>query len=54
MNPDSPYLRPGLPDGFRCFLSTASGYGTVSMRDGKPFVEVKSGSIEVRQIQCVG
>jgi hypothetical protein len=45
------YLRPSLPGDFRCFLSTATGYGTVGMRDGKPFVEVRSGAIEVREIK---
>jgi uncharacterized protein (DUF608 family) len=45
------YLRPSLPGDFRCFLSTATGYGTVGVRDGKPFVEVRSGAIEVREIK---
>ncbi len=51
------YLRPSLPGDFRCFLSTATGYGTVGMRDGKPFVDVRSGSIEVREVNyasCTG
>jgi uncharacterized protein (DUF608 family) len=45
------YLRPNVRGDFRCFLSTATGYGTVGVRDGKPFVEVKSGTIEVREIK---
>ena len=45
------YLRPSLPGDFRSFLSTASGYGIVGVKNGKPFVEVKSGSIEIRAIR---
>jgi len=45
------YLRPSLPGDFRCFLSTATGYGTVGVKDGKPFFEVRSGTIEVREIK---
>ena len=45
------YLRPSIQGDFRSFLSTATGYGTVGMKNGKPFVEVRSGSIEVRAIK---
>ena len=45
------YLRPSLKGDFRCFLSTATGYGTVGVKDGKPFVEVKAGKIACRQIK---
>ena len=48
------YLQPSVRGDFRCFLSTASGYGTVGVKDGKPFLEVKSGSIEVQSIQLSG
>ena len=40
-----------LPVDFRYFLSTATGYGTVGVREGKPFLEVKAGTIEVRKIE---
>jgi uncharacterized protein (DUF608 family) len=46
------YLRPNIPGDFRCFLSTASGYGTVGVKNGKPFVEVKSGTIDVKAIKA--
>ena len=36
---------------FRCFLSTATGYGTVGVRAGKPFLEVRSGTIDVGRIE---
>ncbi|MCX6910922.1 MAG: GH116 family glycosyl hydrolase [Verrucomicrobia bacterium] len=45
------HLRPAVKGDFRCFLSTATGYGTVGVKNGKPFVEVKSGRIEVREIK---
>ena len=35
---------------FRAFLSTATGYGTVGVKDGEPFVEVKSGVIPFEKI----
>ena len=42
-------VEPTIRGDFRSFLSTASGYGTVGVRDGKPFIEVASGTIEVRK-----
>jgi uncharacterized protein (DUF608 family) len=45
------YLKPNVKGDFRSFLSTATGYGTVGMKDGKPFIEVKSGKIEVKEIK---
>jgi uncharacterized protein (DUF608 family) len=45
------YLRPSLAGDFRSFFSTATGYGTVGVKDGKPLLEVKAGEIEVRQIK---
>jgi hypothetical protein len=45
------YLRPAIKGDFRCFLSTASGFGTVGVRDGKPFLEVASGQIPYKEIK---
>jgi uncharacterized protein (DUF608 family) len=45
------YLRPPQPGDFRCFLVTATGYGTVGVRAGQPFLEVKAGRIEIRRIE---
>jgi hypothetical protein len=45
------YLQPGVKDDFRSFLSTATGYGTVGVKRGKPFLEVKSGTIDVKEIK---
>jgi len=35
-------------------LGTATGYGTVGVRKGKPFVEVASGTIVVKKIEFNG
>lgn len=45
------YLVPRIKGDFRCFLSTATGYGTVGVKKGKPFVEVNAGKIEVKEIR---
>jgi len=45
------YLRPAMKGDFRCFLSTATGYGTVGVRNGQPFVEVISGYIPYSKIE---
>ncbi len=45
------HLEPALRGDYRCFLSTATGYGTVGVSDGKPFVQVVSGTIDVKDIR---
>ena len=45
------YLRPALQGDFRAFLCTATGYGTVGIRHGKPFLEVVAGTIAVQRIE---
>ncbi|MBM3853187.1 MAG: hypothetical protein FJ399_08515, partial [Verrucomicrobia bacterium] len=44
------YLAPRIRGDFRCFLATATGYGTVGVRAGRPFLEVCSGRIEPTRI----
>ena len=46
------YIDAQLGDNFKSFLTTAGGFGSVGLRGGKPFVEVKMGEIEIKQI-CV-
>ena len=46
-------LRPAVKGDFRAFLSTATGYGTVGVRDGKPFIDIKHGSIDIERIEFV-
>ena len=43
------YIKSKIGDNFRSFLSTASGYGTVGLKDGKPFLEVRHGQINVKE-----
>jgi len=45
------YIRPSISGDFRSFLCTASGYGTVGLKNGKPFVEVVSGKIPIERIE---
>jgi uncharacterized protein (DUF608 family) len=45
------YLQPRVKGDFRAFLSTATGYGTVGVKDGKPFVEVAHGTIPYERIE---
>ena len=44
-------LHPPLAGDFRVFLSTATGFGQVGVRNGEPFLEVWRGEIEVREIE---
>jgi uncharacterized protein (DUF608 family) len=45
------YLEPSIKGDFKCFLATASGYGTVGVRNGKPFYDSRSGTLEIREIK---
>ncbi|MGE5361892.1 MAG: GH116 family glycosyl hydrolase [Bacteroidales bacterium] len=45
------YLEPTVKGDFRAFLSTATGYGTVGVKNGKPFLEVRAGTIAPREIK---
>jgi uncharacterized protein (DUF608 family) len=47
------YLQPAIKGDFRSFLSTATGYGMVGVRNGAPFVDVVSGHIPYTQIKYV-
>ena len=46
-------LRPAIVGDYACFLSTATGYGLVGVRDGEPFLDVASGVISVREWEYV-
>ena len=48
------HLEPAVRGNFRSFISTAGGYGTVGVTDGKPFLKVVSGSIPVKEIRYPG
>jgi hypothetical protein len=44
------YIQPQIEGDFRIFLCTEQGYGTTGVQNGKPFVEVKSGTIDIDNI----
>ena len=48
------YLKPVIKGDFRCFLSTATGFGTVGVKNGQPFVEVVFGVIPFERIRYDG
>jgi uncharacterized protein (DUF608 family) len=41
-------------DDFRSFLSTATGFGTVGLKGGRPFVEMKVGTLDVERVMVSG
>lgn len=45
------HLHPAVKGDFRAFLCTATGYGTVGLRNGEPFIDVVSGIIPVSRIE---
>jgi uncharacterized protein (DUF608 family) len=47
------YLEPRIRGDFRCFFSTATGYGTVGVRKGKPFYDATVGTLNIREIKYV-
>lgn len=48
------YIDPKIDGDFRTFLATATGYATVGLQGGKPFVELREGAIDIRTINCAG
>jgi len=44
------YLHPGVKGDFRSFIATATGYGTVGVKHGQPFLDVASGTIPYNKI----
>ena len=48
------YLAPAVKGDFKAFLCTATGYGTVGVRAGQPFLTVRSGNIDVERIVFSG
>ena len=45
------YLEPSLKGDFRSFLATATGYGTVGVKNGRPFFNPAAGVPEIREIR---
>jgi hypothetical protein len=47
------YLRPRIKGDFRCFISTATGYGIVGVKRGRPFLSVSDGIIPCSKIDYI-
>jgi len=45
------YFDSKIGDNFGCFLSGETGFATVGLRQGKPFVKIKFGALEINR--CV-
>jgi len=48
------YIDSKIGDDFRSFLSTASGFGTVGLKNGKPFVDMKEGDLDIKHVYVSG
>lgn len=44
------HLAPRLAGDFRSFLAVDGAYGTVGVKDGQPFFEIRSGKADIREI----
>src|SRR5262249_47293541 len=45
------YLEPGIKGDYRSFFSTATSYGAVGVKNGKPFYQPVQGQLEVKEIK---
>jgi len=45
------YLAPAVKADFRCFFSAAGSYGTVGVKNGKPFYEPARRELEIREMK---
>jgi len=48
------YIDSRIGGDFRSFLATATGFGTVGLKNGKPFVDVKRGDIDIDRVIVSG
>jgi len=48
------YVDSQIGNDFRSFLATATGFGTVGLKNGKPFVDVKHGDIDIDHVIVSG
>jgi len=48
------YIDSRIGDNFRSFLSTETGFGTVGLRRGRPFVEMKMGELDIERVVVSG
>ncbi|RKX42193.1 MAG: hypothetical protein DRP64_10230 [Verrucomicrobia bacterium] len=48
------FIESKVGDDFRAFLSTADGFGVAGLKNGKPFVEVRNGNINIKHVYVSG
>lgn len=48
------YIDSRIGNDFKSFLSTATGFGTVGLKNSKPFVEIKRGNIDIDHVFVSG
>ncbi len=48
------YIDSRVGENFRSFLSAATGFGTVGLKEGRPFVEMKMGTLDVQKVMVSG
>ncbi len=48
------YIDSKIGANFRSFFSAAGGFGTVGLKNGRPFVDMKMGSLDVRNVVVSG
>ena len=48
------YIDSQIGDDFKCFLSCQTGFGTVGLENGKPFVKMKRGKIDIKRVIVSG
>ncbi len=48
------YIDSKIGSDFRSFLATATGFGTVGLKNGEPFVEVKRGDMDIDHVLVSG
>ncbi len=48
------YIDSRVGDNFRAFLATASGFGTVGLKAGRPFVQMRSGRLDIKKCLVSG
>ncbi len=48
------YFDSRVGNDFRVFLAAATGFGTVGLQKGRPFVDMKSGTLDVRSVYVSG
>ena len=48
------YIDSRIGDDFRAFISTADGFGIAGLKGGKPFIDIRSGNIDVEHVYVSG